>query len=158
MGKLPNHVNTVLCVWLFFFGMCFLYFLFLTGREFRVNSLKMEMKLCDFFERVTFPNWDLFKGFSSCNWRQSSLSNANWQFHSIPEKWLQLTNYSTIALILFAHVAPKGWSSVSHMLCYFLKSRMSNMVQIMSSIQPSPITLGPQIFQLGFESYHTDLT
>ena len=26
VGKLPNYVNTILCVWLFFFGVCFLYF------------------------------------------------------------------------------------------------------------------------------------
>ena len=27
IGKLPNHVNTILCVWLFFFCVCFLYFI-----------------------------------------------------------------------------------------------------------------------------------
>ena len=37
VGKLPNHINIVLCVWLFFFGVCFLYyFLFLTGWEFEL--------------------------------------------------------------------------------------------------------------------------
>ena len=43
IGKLPNHVNIILCVWLFFFGVCFLYFFFfsfLTGWEFWVNSLQ----------------------------------------------------------------------------------------------------------------------
>ena len=43
IGKLPNHVNIVLCVWLFFFDVCFLYFFFfsfLTGWEFRINYLQ----------------------------------------------------------------------------------------------------------------------
>ena len=35
VGKLLNHVNIVLYVWLFFFGMCFFFF-FLTGWEFGV--------------------------------------------------------------------------------------------------------------------------
>ena len=39
VGKLPNHVNIVLCMWLFFFWrFVFSIFLFLTGLEFWLNS------------------------------------------------------------------------------------------------------------------------
>ena len=43
-SKLLNHVNTVLCVWLFFFWrFLFSIFLFLTGLEFRLNSQHVQV-------------------------------------------------------------------------------------------------------------------
>ena len=44
VGKLLNHVNTVLCVWLFFFWrFLFSIFLFLTCLEFRLNSQHVQV-------------------------------------------------------------------------------------------------------------------
>ena len=42
--QIAEPLNTVLCFWLFFFDVCFLYFfLFLTGWEFGLNSLHITL-------------------------------------------------------------------------------------------------------------------
>ena len=44
VGKLPNHVNAVLCVWLFFFWRFFFsIFLFLSGLKFQLNSQHVQV-------------------------------------------------------------------------------------------------------------------
>ena len=44
VGKLSNHVNTVLCVWLFFFWrFLFSIFLFLSSLKFRLNSQHVQI-------------------------------------------------------------------------------------------------------------------
>ena len=42
---MPNHVNIVLCIWLFSFGVCFLFFVFFFSHRLgiRVNSLHTQL-------------------------------------------------------------------------------------------------------------------
>ena len=47
VGKLPNYVNTILCVWLFFFGVCFLYFFVSHRLGIRFNSLHADSHSID---------------------------------------------------------------------------------------------------------------